>query len=83
MTFGAIVACSNSAALIEVGGDVPFYFDPTNEDSIAKGISKAIEATDRESRLAAGYQRSKQFSWDRSAQIVLNTIVAAAKRGKK
>ncbi len=74
MTFGAIVAASNSPAIKEVGGDVPFYFDPSNSDSIAAGLTDALSIPDRESRIAAGKDRSKLFSWADSARALLQGI---------
>ncbi len=76
MTYGTLVACSNSPALREVGGEVPFYFDPTDCDSIVTGISEAIELKSRKERIEAGIQRSKNFSWSKSADQLLQRIVS-------
>ena len=82
MTFGTVIASSNSGALTEVGGDVPYYFDPTNLDSMVQGITSAIETEDREARIGAGIQRSKLFSWEASARAVLERIELEVKRKK-
>jgi glycosyltransferase involved in cell wall biosynthesis len=74
MTYGTVIAASQSPALKEVGGEIPFYFDPTNQDSIAEGLESAINAKDRENRIQAGIERSKEFSWDSSALAVLQRI---------
>jgi len=74
MTYGTLVAASNSPALIEVGGDIPFYFDPTDRASIAQGISLALDYESREERIELGRQRSKDFSWEISANSVLDRI---------
>ena len=76
MTYGSLVACSNSPALVEVGGDVPFYFDPKDYDSIASGIELALACSDREARVHAGYDRASLFSWDKSADLVLERLTA-------
>ena len=78
MTYGSLVACSNSPALVEVGGDVPFYFDPKNCDSIVAGLEVALTCSDRETRIHAGYDRASFFSWDKSADLVLERITALA-----
>ena len=82
MTFGTVVASSNSGALTEVGGDVPFYFNPTDLDSVVSGLSSAIDADDRDSRISAGIERAKLFSWEMSAQTVLDRIVSSVKLKK-
>lgn len=79
MTYGTLVASSNSPALIEVGGDIPFYFDPTDCKSIANGISQALDYGSREERIEMGRQRSKDFSWEISAKMVLDRIKLSKK----
>jgi glycosyltransferase involved in cell wall biosynthesis len=74
MTYGTLVASSNSPALMEVGGEVPYYFDPTDCESVANGISSALECEAREERIELGRQRSKDFSWEISAKMVLDRI---------
>ncbi len=74
MTYGTLVASSNSPALNEVGENVPFYFDPTDCESITNGISQALEYESREERIEMGRQRSKDFSWEISAKMVLDRI---------
>lgn len=66
---GAPVAASRSSSLPEVGGDAAYYFDPKSPPSIADTVaeivySKSIQASLREK----GYQRLKQFSWDKCAE---------------
>lgn len=80
MTFGAVIASSNVGALTEVGGEVPYYFDPNNMDSMVAGIISALESDEREARIAAGIERSKLFSWEASAKTVLERIESLVKR---
>jgi glycosyltransferase involved in cell wall biosynthesis len=79
MTFGAVVAASNSPAIKEVGGDVPIYFDPSNSAAIAAGLLEALSIPDRDIRIAAGKERSKLFSWANSAQTLLQRIESLRK----
>lgn len=76
MTYGAMVAASNSPALQEVGGIVPYYFDPTNAEAIAQGIMSALNESERDERIRAGITRAKDFSWEASAQTVLDRMKA-------
>jgi glycosyltransferase involved in cell wall biosynthesis len=59
------VACSDIPVLREVGGDVPFYFDPRDERSAAAAISTALQ--DR-SRTDAGRAHASTFTWERAAE---------------
>lgn len=79
MTYGTIIASSNSPALIEVGGDIPFYFDPTNLDSIVQTIEKALACEARDATIQAGIERSKDFSWAKSADTILAKIESLVK----
>jgi glycosyltransferase involved in cell wall biosynthesis len=80
MTFGSVVASSNSGALTEVGGEIPYYFDPLSLDSMVAGITAAIETKERDVRIAAGIERSKLFSWESSAKAVLGRIEMLVKK---
>lgn len=73
MTYGCPVASSDRPALREVGGDVPYYFDPLSTDSIKNGILSAL-AELRETRSALGLQRAIEFNWDRCAEMILGRI---------
>ena len=80
MAFGTVIASSNSGALTEVGGDVPYYFDPLDLDSMVAGITLAIETKERDARIEAGIERSKLFSWEESAKAVLMRIESLVRR---
>lgn len=41
---GVPIACSNTSSLPEIGGDYPFYFDPTQPEEMAQAIKKAAQA---------------------------------------
>jgi len=64
MAAGCPVICSNTAALVETGGDAARYFSPVDAGSIASVLKATLfsETTLAELR-AAGLQRSKMFSW--------------------
>lgn len=58
---------SDRSSLPEVGGDAAIYFNPENSISINKAVSTLIEDNElRENLVQKGYERMKQFSWDRA-----------------
>jgi glycosyltransferase involved in cell wall biosynthesis len=68
------VACSDIPVLREVGGDVPFYFDPHDPAAAARAIEAAMadgEAVER------GRRRVGEFSWERSAERTLDVYERA------
>jgi glycosyltransferase involved in cell wall biosynthesis len=81
MAFGVPVASSRSGSLVEVGGDVPFYFDPLDNAAMAAAIELALTAeVSRPGRAQAGRERASGFSWRRTADGTLAALVAAAAR---
>jgi hypothetical protein len=74
LTYGCPVCSSNAGALREVGGDLPIYFDPTDESQISAALIGAAERKDRNQLIQAGIERSKLFGWDKSADVVLSTF---------
>lgn len=79
MACGAPVVCSNTAALPEIVGDGALLFDPLNAEDMANKIISVIadeELADRITRL--GRERSKIFSWQRTAKQTADTLVEAA-----
>ena len=64
MARGVPVACSDIPVLREVGADVPFYFDPRDERSVAAAVAAAIQD---DSRVEAGRARAASFTWERAA----------------
>lgn len=57
------VTCSDIPVFHEVAGDAAIYFDPHDEESIAKAISRAIQVP----KSNANHQLNK-FSWTKTAQ---------------
>ena len=78
MTYGCLCCSSSTGALLEVGGDVPIYFDPLDAESIGEALIKTATLQDANQRRQSGIERSEQFSWDLSATVVLNTFQASS-----
>ena len=75
---GTKVVCSNTTSLPEVGGNIAFYFNPKDVKNIAESISTCLKdvASDRK---MAGFNRVKDFSWEKSAEIVSNILTSFKK----
>jgi glycosyltransferase involved in cell wall biosynthesis len=67
---GTLVATSNTSSMPEVGGEVAFYFDPLQPESLAVTLKQlaGLPRSDRQRRLAAGLARARTFSWERFHQ---------------
>lgn len=75
MAMGCPVACSNTASLPEVVGDAALLFNPYNSNEIVHCIESLISDTPlRSKKIAMGYNRVKAFSWDESAQKIMEII---------
>ena len=68
MAHACPVVTSNTSSLPEIVGPAGEYFDPTDLDSQAGAICKAVFDTERRKELILeGHQRLNQFSWFRCA----------------
>jgi glycosyltransferase involved in cell wall biosynthesis len=72
MAHGLPVVASRTASLPEVGGDVALYVDPYDPRDIAEKVMRAVEDEKlRETMIARGLARARQFSWRRAAEETL------------
>lgn len=75
---GTPVACSNTSSLPEAAGDAALFFDPHDVDAIADAMRRALSDTAlRETLIARGFENVKRFSWEKSAQAVLEVLNSA------
>jgi glycosyltransferase involved in cell wall biosynthesis len=69
MSAGLPIACSKKSALPDVLGDAGIYFDPEDSSDIALALKKLILNPELRSKIAkTGYERSKDYSWDKCAK---------------
>ncbi|MEX2110688.1 MAG: glycosyltransferase family 1 protein [Gemmatimonadaceae bacterium] len=68
MAAGTPVVTSRAGALPEVTGDAAVLVNPYDHEAIAAGIERAL--SEREKLIAAGRERARGFTWDRSAQAM-------------
>jgi glycosyltransferase involved in cell wall biosynthesis len=65
------VLAARAGALPEVAGDAAVYFDPLDADSISEGMERLLSDGALRSRLAAaGPERARGFTWERTASRV-------------
>lgn len=69
MACGTPVVTSNLSSLPEVAGESAILVDPTDLDSISSGIKQALK--DRSKLTKLGLAQVKQFTWENTAQQVL------------
>lgn len=79
MAAGAAVLTSGVSSLPEVGGDGAEYVDPASVASIAAGLERMLSSPERRAALGARAKaRAGEFSWARTAAIVLAALERAA-----
>jgi glycosyltransferase involved in cell wall biosynthesis len=73
MACGTPVITSNVSSLPEFASEAALLTDPHNIDEIAQAIMRLLEDEQLQTRLREkGYQRAKQYTWERSAQKMLH-----------
>lgn len=67
------VVCSNTTALPEIGGDAVLYCDPLDISDIADKMARMyIDLDLRRRSKMAGKERSKRFTWEKSAAKLID-----------
>jgi glycosyltransferase involved in cell wall biosynthesis len=78
MARGLPVACSRASALPEVAGDAAVYFDPHSVHEIAATVRRLLDDPALARELSAkGTERSKSFTWRRTAEKTLRSFERA------
>jgi glycosyltransferase involved in cell wall biosynthesis len=73
MACGTPVVCSNVSSLPEVVGDAAEIVNPENVFDIARGMREVLLDQARRSLLVQrGFEQARRFSWERTAQQVLD-----------
>ena len=78
MARGVPVACADASSLPEVAGDAALLFDPRDEGAIAAAVLRLLEdpALVRQLR-ERGRERVRRFSWQRTANLTLESYARA------
>jgi glycosyltransferase involved in cell wall biosynthesis len=78
MASGTVPIVADNSSLPEVVGDAGIPVDPYNIEAIAAAIERLIEDSAlREALEARAVERSRQFSWDRSADLTWGILTDA------
>jgi glycosyltransferase involved in cell wall biosynthesis len=73
MACGVPVLTSSTSCLPEIAGDAAVLVDPQSVEAMAAGLGRLMEDSSlRDSCIAKGYERARQFTWERSARDVLS-----------
>ena len=67
---GTPVLTSNLSSMPEVAGRAAVYCDPRRPMSIAEGIVKLLDPAQAERLRQAGYERLREFTWERTARLM-------------
>ena len=71
------VITSNVTSMPEVAEDAALLVDPFSETSIAEGMTEMLDEKVREALVEKGRQRAKDFSWDKAAEDIWNSLIKA------
>jgi glycosyltransferase involved in cell wall biosynthesis len=78
MARGVPVACSNASSLPEVAGDAALLFDPHDPAAIADALRRLLGDTGLRERLRTlGSERVREFTWERTARLTLESYARA------
>ncbi|TET54003.1 MAG: glycosyltransferase family 1 protein, partial [Actinobacteria bacterium] len=73
MACGTPVVCSNTSSLPEVVGKAALKANPEKPEEFANAISKIVSDANLAKELSKmGYERAKQFSWEKTAKETLS-----------
>jgi glycosyltransferase involved in cell wall biosynthesis len=74
MARGVPVACSNRSSLPEVAGEAALVFDPEDVAAIGSALERLLTDAALAERLrAAGRERAALFTWDRTAELTVDS----------
>ncbi|MCX6165557.1 MAG: glycosyltransferase, partial [Ignavibacteriae bacterium] len=72
MHYGCPIVASDSSCFPEIAGDAAMFFDPNSIDDLILKIENVINDNEIRNRLINnGYEREKQFGWDKCADETL------------
>jgi len=79
MACGCPVICSHAASLPEVAGDAAVLIDPTDAEGLAHVLDTLLnDSSLKQSLIERGLQRSRLFTWGKTANQTLNVFEKTA-----
>lgn len=76
MACGAPVVTSNRAAIPEVVADAALTVDPTQPPELLEALHKVNDELTRQSLIEKGLKRAQVFTWERTAQEMVEVMMA-------
>jgi len=61
------IICSNTSSMLEIGGNVPYYFNPNSSSELINQMVKILDPSfnsTKDQMVKKGYSRLKRFTWD-------------------
>jgi glycosyltransferase involved in cell wall biosynthesis len=68
MACGCPIVASRIPTTLEVAGDVPIYFNPTEIESLLSALDTVYQGDNTDQNILAGIEHAKGYSWDKTAQ---------------
>jgi glycosyltransferase involved in cell wall biosynthesis len=81
MKCGVPVITSNETAMPEIAGDAALLVNPHSVDSMSDAMIKLVsDDVLRQALISKGFEQSKKFSWDQSAEKMWKSVELAVKK---
>ena len=81
MAWGTPVITSRFTAIPEVAGEAALYVDPHDIEEMARAILRIVSDPTLRAHLGEhGRERARRFSWDRSADRLMELLVRSTRR---
>ena len=78
MACGTAVITSNAPALVEITGDAALHVDANSIDAIADAMTRVMQDPKlRASMIARGFDRAKNFTWRRCADLTREIYISS------
>ena len=75
MSVGTPVVASDIPIFREIGGDAAVYFDPSSPEDVASAVHMLEDPAELRRRSAAAFDRHSEFSWESSADALLDLLL--------
>jgi glycosyltransferase involved in cell wall biosynthesis len=72
MNCGCPIVASNIPSTLEVAGDVPIYFKPSNESQLITALDQVVVEGKNSARVFRGFDLAQKYSWDIAARKTLD-----------
>jgi glycosyltransferase involved in cell wall biosynthesis len=77
MQCGCPVITSNNSSIPEVAGDAAVMIDPNDVEGLSRTMEKILSSpSTRKGMSSKGLKRSRQFSWEKSARRLLDSLMS-------